>query len=297
MRAQKAIAVATIGAVAAALTLVFAAASSSAPAPWHAKREVAQRGNVRAELSYQTGRVQGLFRVRAVRLRIFVSAALRRDDRLTASCSLCAAQPLGAAGFGQKSLAIRDLDGDRRLDVAADFYTGGAHCCFYSLIYGYEPAANRFARTRHNWGDPGYRFVDYDRDGVPELRSGDDRFAYAFTCYACSPLPLQIWRYRGGSLVDVTRTFPAQVRRDAGSLWASYLRERPRANGDVRGILAAYLADKYVLGKQADGWRRLRQANARGDLHPADACFSFTPCDGRYLAKLSRFLKRTGYAR
>jgi len=271
-------------------------AASSAPVPWHAKREVTQRGNVRGELSYQTRRPQGLLQVRAVRLRILVSGTVRRADRLTTTCTYCP-QPLGAAGFGQKSLTIRDLDGDGRLDVVADFYTGGAHCCFYSLLYGYRPATNRFARIRQEWGDPGYRFVDYDHDGVPELRSGDDRFAYAFTCYACSALPVQIWRYRGGALVDVTRSFPVQVRHDAGALWSGYLRERRRSGGDVRGILAAYIADKYLLRAQADGWRRLRQANARGDLHTAGGCFSFTPCDGRYLAKLARFLKRTGYSR
>jgi hypothetical protein len=281
---------------AAILALAVGVSVAVSATPWRPRTETAARGNVRAQLTYQLRRSPGLPQVRALRLRISVASQNRRDDRLTFGCPYCF-QPLSALGVGAKSLTIRDLDGDRGLDVIADFYTGGAHCCSVSLIYGYRAATNSFGRKIHTWGDPGYRLVDLDHDGVPELRSADDRFAYAFTCFACSPLPIQIWHYRAGALVDVTRRYRSAVRADASSIWRLYLRERRRSDGDVRGILAAYLADKYLLGTQADGWRRLRQANARGELHPPGGCFSVTPCDATYLRKLNRFLARIGYRR
>jgi hypothetical protein len=286
--------------VAAAAVVAFAVAAGASLAggagPWRPRSETVSRGNVRAQLHYQLRRNPGLPQVRALRLRIYVASQLRRDDRLTFGCPYCF-EPLSALGGGAKSLTVRDLDGDGRLDVVADFYTGGAHCCSVSAIYGYRAGTNSFGRLIHTWGDPGYRFADLDHDGVPELRSADDRFAYAFTCYACSPLPIEIWHYRAGALVDVTRRYRAAIRADASSIWRLYLSERRRADGDVRGILAAYLADKYLLGTQADGWRRLRQANARHELHPPGGCFSSTPCDATYLRKLSRFLARIGYRR
>ena len=68
--------------------------------------------------------------------------------------------------------------------MLVDFYTGGAHCCFYSVIYRY--VGGRYVSSFHFWGDPSYRLVDLNRDGRPDFRSADDRFAYAFSCFACS---------------------------------------------------------------------------------------------------------------
>jgi len=58
--------------------------------------------------------------------------------------------------------------------------------------------------------------------GQPELVSQDDRFAYAFTSFALSYLPVRVWHFDHGRLVDVTRRFPAQVGRDADGLREQY---------------------------------------------------------------------------
>jgi len=275
-------------------TGAFASRGPERSAAWKPKVEVARSGVVRAELSYQHRSGQGPPEFRNLRLKIYRADQLRRDEALGRACAFCTDWP--AVFFaGGKSVTARDLERDGEPEVVVDLYTGGAHCCTYSLLFDYVPGADRYVRIRHEWGDPGYRFTDSNHDRAIELSSADDRFAYRFTCYACSPLPVQIWSLRAGKLVDVTRTFPAAVRRDAGGLWRLYLRERSRPDGDVRGILAAYLAEKYLLGTEADGWRRLRQANARGDLHPAGQCSRFTPCDAQFLARLGRFLRQTGY--
>jgi hypothetical protein len=51
----------------------------------------------------------------------------------------------------------------------------------------------------------------------------------------------------------------------------------------VRGVLAAWLADQYLLGRGAAGWSVLRRAERRGEV------------DRAYLRKLRSFLRRTGY--
>ncbi len=114
------------------------------------------------------------------------------------------------------------------------------------------------------WGDPSYALRDLNGDGVPELVSADDRFAYAFTSYAGSALPVQAWRYRAGHMTDVTRSFPALVRKDAAMLWKGYEQEPTGEDVDVRGVLAAWMADQYLLGQQDAGWTTLHADQRAG---------------------------------
>ena len=185
-----------------------------------------------------------------------------------------------------RPVTVRDLDGDAEPEVVFDLYTGGAHCCVFSVVYRYDAARTAYTGARHDWGNEGYLLRDLDGDGLPELRSGDDRFNYEFTFYAASFSPIQIWRYRGGELTDVTRSFPSMVRKDAAALWRAYARIARSAYdwSEVRGVLAAWLADRYLLGEGKDGWKRVRAV-----YHGKDR--------NGYLEHLTRFLARTGYIR
>ena len=107
-----------------------------------------------------------------------------------------------------------------------------------------------------------------------------------FTAFAASPFPVQIWHFDGGRLRDVTRAFPDQVEQDAKELWRLYQRER--RDEDVRGVLAAWQADQYLLGREDAGWLELERALKRGDLQGPNG---FWPTGRRYLrgpAGLSR---------
>jgi hypothetical protein len=254
--------------------------------------ERAAAGDVQAELSYEKTRD---FEYRDVRLKVVRGGATLLDAPVPGPCRGCPANPT-APGGGASSIIVRDLDGDTEPEVIVDQYTGGAHCCTYSQIYRYRSAKNDYARTKRGWRDAGYTLGDPNRDGVPEFRSGDVRFVSRFTAYAFSPLPIQLWRYRNGTFTDVTRDFPRFIRRDARIEKRLYLRHRGRRDDDVRGILAAYLADKYLLGEGRSGWRVLRRALHRGELNGFG---SFDPeRKGRaYLRDLRRVLKRTGYIR
>jgi hypothetical protein len=191
------------------------------------------------------------------------------------------------------AIRVRDLDRNGEPEVIADFYTGGAHCCLFSRIYRYTGAG--YVALRHVWGDQSYRLSDLNHDGKPELASADDRFAYAFTSYAGSAFPVQIWRYRAGRMTDVTRSFPALVDKDAAALWKEYQDERTSELPDPRGILAAWMADQYLLGRQDAGWAALQQVNARGELngYPGDTLWAKGDA---YLATLRKVLAKLGYA-
>ena len=189
-------------------------------------------------------------------------------------------------------LLVRDLDRDGDPEVVVDIYTRGAHCCAQSLIYRFDAARRRYTLTFRDWGNAGYGRVDLDTDGRPELRSADDRFAYAFTSYAASADPIQIWRFDHGRLLDVTRRFPDAIETDATMWWREVIRARQqRQRPDLRGLLAAWAADMHLLGRGEESWRQLEIAYRRGELNPGDGW------EGRtYLRRLKAYLRKLGYA-
>jgi hypothetical protein len=183
------------------------------------------------------------------------------------------------------SLVVRDLDGDRDPEVLLRLYGSGAHCCAITVVYSYRPGGFvRFARVWDNYAE--YRLADLDHDRIPEFVSADGRF-----CFSCSypnvAFPLQVWHFRHGRLVDVTRRFPGGIRRNARS-WLESYRAFSRVGRREEGhpSLDAYVADMALLGEVDRGWRAVRAAGRRGELgrHP-----------GRYLRGLRRYLERKGY--
>lgn len=190
-------------------------------------------------------------------------------------------------------LTVRDLDGDGEPEVLLDLYTGGAHCCFYTIILRHD--GRRYSGSVAFWGDPGYELRDLDRDGRPELVTADDRFAYAFTSYAGSVLPLLIRRYDHCKLNDVTVEYPALVRAEAARLRGEYVRDQRSRDADLRGLLAGWLADEYRLGRGAQGWSLIEAAYRRGELS-APRVDPIWPAGRKYHTALRAFLVKTGYA-
>jgi hypothetical protein len=195
-------------------------------------------------------------------------------------------------------LQVVNLDHQTEPEVILDFYTGGAHCCTFSLIYSFDPRSKAYTSIRHDWGNRGYRLQDLEGQGGMEFFSSDDRFAYAFAPYVSSPSPIQLWRYQPGKLVNVTRQYPKLIARDATQLWQAFEKNRqdcqPRDWGSCgEGILAAYLADKYLLEQQQQGWNQVRAA------YQGNGCDFDLKCEGResYFKQLQEFLKQQGYSR
>ncbi|WP_334843733.1 hypothetical protein [Nostoc sp.] len=235
-----------------------------------------QSGNVRAEISYDKPEE---YQYKNVRLKIIRAGRTILDRKLPQENEYD--RPLGNLSGEENNLPVQDLDGNKEPEIIADFFTGGAHCCTYSLIYSYDSKSQKYLKIRHEWGNGGYQLKDLDKDGLPEFDSRDDRFAYAFTAYADSDYPLQIWHYRQGKMIDVTRAYPQLISSHASKLWQSYTEARQQGD-DGKGFLAAYLADKYLLGQGQDGWQRVQQAYKKSDRT-------------KYLADLRKFLRETGY--
>lgn len=118
----------------------------------------------------------------------------------------------------------------------------------------------------------------------------DDRFS-ELTGFAGVVRPIQIWSYTRGTFSDVTRSYPKAIERDAAALWRLYLAHRGKDS--VRYILAAWVADQYLLGRSGAVERALADALARGELKRR---YESEDAES-YLRMVRRFLRRTGYIR
>lgn len=283
-------------AVCAAIACLVAAPSALA-AP-QAKTETASSGAVAATLTYTMASEWEASDVRVSITRDGAAAAVARDGLVAAGCRMCrGAIPVG--GFqesGAQSLTLADLTGDGDPEVIVDVYTGGAHCCSISAIYGWDAATSSYRRVIRFWGDPSYSLEAIGGGPAPVLVTNDYRFAYAFCAYACSAMPVQVFRYEPFRLVDVTTQFPQQLRTQVRDLRAT-IRRLSRRGGErfaIRGMLPALCADLYRLDRGDACRRALNQALRRGWLRSRGE-LDFGPSGRAYVSRVLRFLDRTGY--
>lgn len=190
------------------------------------------------------------------------------------------------------ALRVLDVEADGQPDVLLNVYTGGAHCCNVTDVFRYDAAQDDYSSLLHIWGDPGYRLAQIDASKPYEWLTHDDRFAYEFAAFAFSGLPLEILRLRGGTFVDVTRSYPRLVRGDAAQQWKYYLDNRKDGTG--LGYLAAWAADEYTLGRTRVVGATLAQLDKAAELRSNS---SLWPGGSKFVATLARFLQQTGYAR
>ena len=219
--------------------------------PWVAQAgtKTAQSGNIKAEVSYDRQE----YGLKNLRLKVLRSGQVVYDKPILDS------DYFRLADYDNQVPKIVDLDGDGEPEVIVDLFSGGAHCCTSSWIYRYQPRPKTYDFIQVNWRDVGYKLQDLDQDGIPEFENADASFAYAFSSFAGSGFPLALWQYRQGRLINVTRRYPKLVYADALRYWQIYERIRSE-DREVKGILAAYLANKYSLGQADDGWKRVRAA-------------------------------------
>jgi hypothetical protein len=194
-------------------------------------------------------------------------------------------------GPGRKPVAVRFLDASREPEVLVDVFWGGAHCCTWTRVYRYRPDLGTYVASEHLWGDPGY--VLRRIGGRVVFVTGDDAFAYAFTYYAASLLPQQVWSWSGGRFRNVTRLYPQLIRADDKRMWAGFRRARA-THDELRGWLAAWAADEFLLGHRAAATSRLNALAASGLLDPSGSVD--VPADPRrFVRALVAFLRRHGY--
>jgi hypothetical protein len=192
------------------------------------------------------------------------------DASPVAADSPCAQADAGciyaASGKRDAPLAVVDLDGDGEPEVLVDTYTGGAHCCALTEILRFN--GTTYAPSETSWGNIGYELRDLNADGRPEFVTADDAFSYAFGSYAASfhpPLVLDFDAAAKGSFRDVTRSFPALTRKNMKDALHALARAR-RGHYETLGVISAYVADLYLLGRRREVRPYLARARKRGDL-------------------------------
>ena len=99
--------------------------------------------------------------------------------------------------WGLGDLTGSDITGEGHPDVIVETYTGGAHCCFSTLVYDLGPTLTQVLETPES--NCGGRFEDLDGDSVYEFVTCDDLFAYVYCPYASSPAVEAILQYEPGS--------------------------------------------------------------------------------------------------
>ena len=278
-----------------ALVLVLLAA---APAVAETKVESASSGPVTASLTYDYKKSRyGSYEFSNMHVTVDRAGVRLVDTALGKECDYCTAWPASGAQRGVSSVTVRDLDGDGEPEVLIDLFTGGANCCFYTQSYRYDAAQNAYiGKVLRPGGSFEYRLKDLDGDGVPEFKSVDYRFAYKYGSNVDTPRPLQIFDWNQGKLVDVTIGFRTLAAADADVMYKGYLRYRRVKGANVRGLLAAYLADSYNARNGRVAWRRVVAAYRRGDLNRR-AKGEVGPFGKAYLTSLRRFLTKLGYLR
>jgi len=181
-------------------------------------------------------------------------------------------------------LQVLDLDGDGRSEVIVDLIAEQNISYAYSLIYSYSADGKVGKPLIHDWGSvdkqPRYK-LKKDSDGIL-LLSWNRNFAGVFN-QKDAVYPVQIWRYSQGTMLDVSREskYEALVYNHTVKLWQDY-QIRLKRGEEVKGVLAAYLAEKHLLGKGNEGWEFVEGYYQEPDRED-------------YFVKLEKLLKDMGY--
>ncbi len=136
--------------------------------------------------------------------------------------------------------------------------------------------------TQHDFLNSAAALRDLDHNGRTEFVTSDNAFAYEFTDFAESGMPLQILNFSGLAFDNVTRRYPKLIRNDARLWWRAYLSDND--SGRV-GLVAAWAGDEYNLGR---GHAAAATLAKQASEHHISA---------RFVKRLRAFLKRHGYIR
>jgi hypothetical protein len=151
-----------------------------------------------------------------------------------------------------------DLDGKGEPELILDSFNF-ERCCETLGIYEADPATGGYSEFVLD--SPTSMFLeDADDDGRSEIVTRDGRFADALDS---SYGPRRVFHYEAGAVHDVTRDFPDVVSEDLDVLVDS-IDDLKRNDFSARGMLAAYVADKYLLGKGKSALKELDAELARG---------------------------------
>ncbi|MBI4841251.1 MAG: hypothetical protein HY803_09310 [candidate division NC10 bacterium] len=154
----------------------------------------------------------------------------------------------------------KDITGRGVPNMVISEWTGGAHCCYF--VYAFE-IGKRFRRLATlDAGDGPLDFEDLDRDGILEFLMRDWTFAYWKTCFACSPAPRVILRFRSAAyrmapnLMRRPPPTPAELATRAKELWESGKWKEELPSPDVWSVML----DLIYTGNARQAWEFIEMA-------------------------------------
>jgi hypothetical protein len=199
------------------------------------------------------------------------------------------------------SIAEIDPSNDSK-EVYLSNYTGGAHCCS-EIVVAEKTAKGWVAVPVGAFDGDGDYLQDLDNDGVAEIVTVDNKFLYAFDCYACSAAPLVIQTVRDGVVVDVTKEPRfASAHRD----WLKQLEEG--ADPDQRwkspGFLAGWVSQSIRAGEGEQAFQALQKRWDSKTDEGEEVCLTGPDIDAcrkqdlkvlKFPERLKLFLDQNGY--
>jgi hypothetical protein len=194
-------------------------------------------------------------------------------------------------GNGADDVKLVNLDGLDDDEVVVTAFSGGMHCCSLAGFYDFDPATGGYDQLVKDFGSSGFNLDDLDRDGRPEIVTEDVRFEDLFTSHVGSFPPPAVFIFVRQDdvplLADVTTKYTALIRRNAAEAKRSFAKAH-KNDPASRGVIAAYVADQYLLGRGSTGLKELDRQIKRGVLGGAKSAKA-------YRTKLLRTLHRFGY--
>jgi hypothetical protein len=199
------------------------------------------------------------------------------------------------ASPGHSILHVVRLRDHGPLDVVLDLYSGGAHCCTVEQVFSPKGSSGAYRSTEYDFGDPGVRLLPLGQGGSDVFLSADDSFAYAFTDYAASAMPIEILSFYAHSFHNVTKSFPRLIETDAKQWRVAFNAAASSHYQDTVGLAAAWAADEDLLGHVATAQRFLQLEARAGHLN---SLVSPLQSSGqRFVVQLQNFLAKHGYVK
>ena len=195
---------------------------------------------------------------------------------------------------GHSVLHVVRLSQHGPLDVVLDLYSGGAHCCTVEQVFSLDVSSGRYRKFEFNFGDPGTKLVPLGKGGSDLFLSADDSFAYAFTDYAASGMPIEILSFSHNAFHNVTRSFPKLIANDATQWRSAFDSAATSHYQDTVGLAAAWAADEDMLGHVSSVQKFLRLEQRAGHLN--SALSPIEPSGQKFIVALQKFLGQHGYA-
>jgi uncharacterized Zn-binding protein involved in type VI secretion len=191
-----------------------------------------------------------------------------------------------ATGMGNQLCVARFAGSDQPV-VLVGLTTGGMHCCW--VLQAFSLDVGRVLEL--DAGNTSTTLVE--QPGGAIIETGDDSFNYTFTSYAGSATPLRVLEVRGDAFVDTTRQHPDLVETDL-QRWSDVMNQPPQNNfDDIRGVLAARVADQCLLGRASVAFDDVGHLNAQGRLTQSEP--DGWPQGSAYVTALRDFLSKHGY--